>query len=132
MTVVTGRHAPGMPGSPGASRTPGTPATSRAPGASRTPPPQKVVRTFDALPPAKGSRGPFAESWWGRAWLNALEESSLDSGRLQRGRTYARGGAAGRVTLAPGSVTAGRRAHRTGGRLGRPWPTGPHRRRRAC
>jgi uncharacterized Zn finger protein len=72
----------------------------------RTPSQQKAVRTFDALPPAKGSRAPFAESWWGRAWLQALEESSLDSGRLQRGRTYARGGAVGQVTIAPGSATA--------------------------
>lgn len=64
------------------------------------------VRTFAALPPAKGSRAPFAASWWGRAWLQALEESSLDSGRLQRGRTYARRGAVGQVTIVPGSATA--------------------------
>jgi uncharacterized Zn finger protein len=88
MTEVTGRRTPG---------------TSRTP---RTPPQQKAVRTFEALPPTKGSRAPFAESWWGRAWLEALEESSLDSGRLQRGRTYARRGAVGQVTIAPGSATA--------------------------
>jgi uncharacterized Zn finger protein len=35
-----------------------------------------------------------------------LEESSLDSGRLSRGRTYARGGAVGPVTVAPGSTAA--------------------------
>jgi uncharacterized Zn finger protein len=62
--------------------------------------------TFEALPPAKGSRAPFAESWWGRAWLRSLEESSLDSGRLSRGRTYARGGAVGQVAIAPGSAAA--------------------------
>ncbi|MFJ9377614.1 SWIM zinc finger family protein [Streptomyces sp. NPDC101455] len=65
-----------------------------------------TARTFEALPPAKGSRAPFAESWWGRAWLRSLEASSLDSGRLSRGRTYARGGAVGPVTVAPGSVSA--------------------------
>jgi len=64
------------------------------------------ARTFEALPSTKGSRAPFAESWWGREWLRALEESSLDTGRLQRGRTYARGGAVGRVTVAPGSAAA--------------------------
>ncbi|MEU9241313.1 SWIM zinc finger family protein [Streptomyces sp. NPDC048385] len=64
------------------------------------------ARTFEALPPAKASRAPFAESWWGRAWLRSLEESSLDSGRLSRGRTYARGGAVGPVTVAPGSAAA--------------------------
>lgn len=72
----------------------------------RMTPRQEALRTFGALPPAKGSRAPFAESWWGRAWLRALEESSLDSGRLQRGRTYARGGAVGQVTVAPGNAAA--------------------------
>ncbi|MDI5969792.1 SWIM zinc finger family protein [Streptomyces sp. SL13] len=71
-----------------------------------------AARTFEALPPAKGSRAPFAESWWGRAWLEALEESSLESGRLQRGRTYARGGAVGQVTVAPGSAAAAVRGSR--------------------
>lgn len=67
---------------------------------------QRRARTFDALPPAKGSRAPFAESWWGRAWLAALEESSLDPGRLGRGRTYARRGAVGQVTVDTGSAAA--------------------------
>ncbi|MCX4882373.1 SWIM zinc finger family protein [Streptomyces sp. NBC_00847] len=69
-------------------------------------PGRSAARTFEALPPAKGSRAPFAESWWGRAWLRSLEDSSLDSGRLSRGRTYARGGAVGPVTVGPGSAAA--------------------------
>ncbi|MEU0036478.1 SWIM zinc finger family protein [Streptomyces sp. NPDC006333] len=72
----------------------------------RSGPGESAARTFEALPPAKGSRAPFAESWWGREWLRSLEESSLDSGRLSRGRTYARGGAVGPVSVAPGSVGA--------------------------
>ncbi|MGW3656288.1 SWIM zinc finger family protein [Streptomyces sp. NPDC005151] len=72
----------------------------------RIPAHKEAARTFEALPPAKGSRAPFAASWWGREWLRALEESSLDSGRLSRGRTYARGGAVGPVTVAPGSAAA--------------------------
>ncbi|KPI16584.1 hypothetical protein OV450_8107 [Actinobacteria bacterium OV450] len=72
----------------------------------RTPSSKSPGRTFQALPPTKGGRAPFADSWWGREWLRALEESSLDSGRLQRGRTYARGGAVGQVTVAPGSAVA--------------------------
>lgn len=72
----------------------------------RSRPGKSAARVFEALPPAKGSRAPFAESWWGREWLRALEESSLDSGRLQRGRTYARGGAVGQVTISPGSAAA--------------------------
>lgn len=70
------------------------------------------ARTFPPLPPARGSRAPFATSWWGREWLRALEETSLDAGRLGRGRTYARGGAVGEVTVAPGEV----RAHVAGSR----------------
>ncbi|WP_405583356.1 SWIM zinc finger family protein [Streptomyces sp. NBC_01190] len=77
-----------------------------APARRRGPAHRQSARTFDALPPAKGSRAPFAESWWGRAWLHALEDSSLDSGRLQRGRTYARRGAVDQVTIVPGSATA--------------------------
>ncbi|MFC8015604.1 SWIM zinc finger family protein [Streptomyces cinereoruber] len=72
----------------------------------RTPVGKGPTRTFEALPPAKGSRAPFAEFWWGREWLHALEESSLDAGRLQRGRTYARGGAVGKVTVTPGLAAA--------------------------
>ncbi|MEU0663823.1 SWIM zinc finger family protein [Streptomyces lavendulocolor] len=72
----------------------------------RTPNYKGPGRIFEALPPAKSSRAPFAESWWGREWLRALEESSLDSGRLQRGRTYARSGAVGQLTVAPGSAAA--------------------------
>lgn len=40
-------------------------------------------RTFAALQPAHG-RG-FAESWWGRAWLKALEDTALDGEQLKRG-----------------------------------------------
>ncbi len=72
----------------------------------RTAPAKGPTRTFEPLPPAKGSRAPFAESWWGREWLRALEESSLDSGRLQRGRTYARRGAVGQVSVTPGVAAA--------------------------
>ena len=66
----------------------------------------ETARTFEALPPTRGSRAPFAETWWGLEWVHALEDSSLDYGRLQRGRTYARGGAVGAVTVAPGSAAA--------------------------
>ncbi|MBM9617547.1 SWF or SNF family helicase [Streptomyces zhihengii] len=61
-------------------------------------------RTFDALPPAPG-RG-FAATWWGRAWLKALEDSALDGAQLKRGRAQARSGAVGAVTVRPGRITA--------------------------
>lgn len=60
--------------------------------------------TFDALPPAPG-RG-FAETWWGRAWLKALEDTALDGQQLKKGRARARAGAVGAVTVRPGRVTA--------------------------
>lgn len=55
--------------------------------------------------PTRGKRA-FAATWWGQAWVTALEDSSLDSGRLSRGRTYARKGMVGAVTIAPGQVKA--------------------------
>ncbi|GAB2989478.1 SWIM zinc finger family protein [Streptomyces pseudoechinosporeus] len=55
--------------------------------------------------PARGRRA-FAATWWGRAWVTALEDSTLDAGRLSRGRTYARKGMVGPVTIAPGQVKA--------------------------
>ncbi|MEU8788217.1 SWF or SNF family helicase [Streptomyces sp. NPDC048643] len=61
-------------------------------------------RTFGVLPPAHG-RG-FAQTWWGRAWLQALEDAALDSGQVKTGRRLARAGAVGAVSVRPGRVTA--------------------------
>lgn len=55
--------------------------------------------------PGRGRRA-FAATWWGQAWVRALEDSTLDAGRLSRGRTYARQGMVGPVTVAPGQVEA--------------------------
>ncbi|MEU6591641.1 SWF or SNF family helicase [Streptomyces sp. NPDC046881] len=61
-------------------------------------------RTFAALPPARG-RG-FARSWWGQAWLRALEDAALEGAAVKAGRRLARAGAVGAVTARPGRVTA--------------------------
>lgn len=61
-------------------------------------------RTFAALPPAAGRA--FAETWWGRAWLKALEDTALDSQQLKKGRRQAREGAVGAVSVRPGRITA--------------------------
>jgi uncharacterized Zn finger protein len=61
-------------------------------------------RTFAALPPARG-RG-FADSWWGRAWLKALEDTALDGEQVKTGRRLARAGAVGAVSVRPGRITA--------------------------
>ncbi|MGW4231736.1 SWIM zinc finger family protein, partial [Streptomyces sp. NPDC004980] len=61
-------------------------------------------RTFAALPPAPG-RG-FASSWWGQAWLKALEDTALDGQQLKKGRMLARAGRVGAVSVRPGRITA--------------------------
>ncbi|TCO38101.1 putative Zn finger protein [Kribbella antiqua] len=61
------------------------------------------------LPAARGpgSRRPFGATWWGRAWLEALEQRArLDPNRLSRGRSYARRGSVLELTVTPGSVEA--------------------------
>ncbi|MFD4241370.1 SWF or SNF family helicase [Streptomyces sp. NPDC058525] len=73
-------------------------------------------KTFPALPAASG-RG-FARTWWGHAWLRALEDSALDGEQVRQGRRYARAGSVGAVTVRPGGLTAVVRdrdgtAHRT-------------------
>ncbi|MET7730262.1 SWF or SNF family helicase [Streptomyces sp. NPDC005402] len=78
-------------------------------------------RTFAALPPAHG-RG-FAQTWWGQAWLRALEDAALDSGQVKTGRRLARAGAVGAVSVRPGRITAvvldrDRTAHRADVLLG--------------
>jgi uncharacterized Zn finger protein len=40
---------------------------------------------------ARSQRGAFASSWWAQRWIAALERL-VDSGRLSRGRSYARKG----------------------------------------
>jgi uncharacterized Zn finger protein len=53
---------------------------------------------------AKGKR-PFGDTWWGRAWIEALEQRArLDPNRLPRGRTYARTGAVGALEVRRGEV----------------------------
>ena len=53
------------------------------------------------------ARPEFGRTWWGRAWLEALEQRArLDPDRLPRGRDYARSGAVGELTLAPGEARA--------------------------
>ncbi|MEU6990183.1 SWF or SNF family helicase [Streptomyces sp. NPDC046465] len=65
---------------------------------------QGEERTFAALPPAHGKG--FAQSWWGQAWLKALEDTALDLQQLKTGRRLARAGAVGAVSVRPGRITA--------------------------
>ena len=63
------------------------------------------VRGFAAFPPgARNTR--LAQSWWGNAWIRAMEETALDPDRLARGRAYARAGRVGPITVSPGRLAA--------------------------
>ncbi|MFF3321734.1 SWIM zinc finger family protein [Streptomyces sp. NPDC002889] len=61
-------------------------------------------RTFPALEPLAGEEA--AATWWGNAWVDALEDMALDRARLSRGRAYARGGNVASITVTPGRVMA--------------------------
>nr|WP_240483521.1 SWF or SNF family helicase [Streptomyces pathocidini] len=63
-----------------------------------------MERTFDPLPPTRGRA--LAATWWGRAWLQALEDTALDGEQVRKGRRYAREGAVGAVSVRPGRITA--------------------------
>ncbi|MGW0389610.1 SWIM zinc finger family protein [Streptomyces sp. NPDC003042] len=58
-------------------------------------------RTFETVPD-----GEEAATWWGKAWVAALEERAQDAARLARGRTYATGGRVDAVTITPGRIVA--------------------------
>ncbi|MFC8519967.1 SWIM zinc finger family protein [Streptomyces sp. NPDC057257] len=76
----------------------------------------ELRRTFPAFPspaPRASSSdvGPdpsprFAETWWGNAWIAALEQGALDPKRLARGRSYAEQGHVDAITVTPGVVLA--------------------------
>ncbi|MGW1865627.1 SWIM zinc finger family protein [Streptomyces mauvecolor] len=56
--------------------------------------------------PALGARLERTGTWWGDAWVEALEELALDSARLARGRAYAEAGNVDAITVTPGRITA--------------------------
>ncbi|MFI9804567.1 SWIM zinc finger family protein [Streptomyces sp. NPDC052301] len=68
----------------------------------------ELRRTFPAFPPREpGSEGAaFAGTWWGNAWVGALEQGALDGKRLMRGRGYADQGHVDAITVTPGLVLA--------------------------
>lgn len=64
-----------------------------------------AARGFPAFPRQRaGTR--FATSWWGRAWIKAMEDTSLDQGLLKKGRAYAKTGQVGPITVSPGRLAA--------------------------
>lgn len=64
-----------------------------------------AVKGFPAFPPQQaGAR--FATSWWGRAWIKAMEDTSLDHTLLKKGRAYAKTGQVGPIAVSPGRIAA--------------------------
>ncbi|MFJ8591142.1 SWIM zinc finger family protein [Streptomyces sp. NPDC093598] len=100
------RHpAPADPRPPSAPRTTTASYTPRPPHSMAAPSrDNELRRTFPPLPPRDGDR--FAESWWGNAWVGALEQGALDVKRLERGRGYAGQGHVDAITVTPGLVLA--------------------------
>ncbi|MEO8383315.1 MAG: SWIM zinc finger family protein [Acidobacteriota bacterium] len=54
---------------------------------------------------ARSKRGAFATQWWAKRWIAVLEGFNLGA-RLQRGRTYARGGQVMGIDVQAGRVEA--------------------------
>ncbi|GAB3007017.1 SWIM zinc finger family protein [Amycolatopsis acidiphila] len=53
------------------------------------------------------ARRTFGATWWGRAWVEALEgRAKLDPNRLPRGRTYARKGRVSALDVTAGEIRA--------------------------
>lgn len=100
-------HAP-MPPAPSTTptRAPGHPAPPHHPASMATPHrDSELRRTFPPFAPRPEPQD-FATTWWGQAWVDALEHTALDVNRLARGRGYADAGNVDAITVTPGLVLA--------------------------
>ncbi|MET8308743.1 SWIM zinc finger family protein [Micromonospora sp. NPDC005173] len=64
------------------------------------------ARSFPAFAPDRRIGRTFAATWWGTAWIDAMERAALDRGQLSRGRRYALAGQVGPITVSPGRISA--------------------------
>jgi uncharacterized Zn finger protein len=62
------------------------------------------MTTHARLAPRRGSAR--AGTWWGKAWVRAVEESAYGEEELRRGRRLARAGRVGAITVSPGRFLA--------------------------
>ena len=66
--------------------------------------PSRPIRSDQGIK-SQSKRGQFAKSWWASRWIAALEQL-VDSGRLQRGRSYARQGQVLSIEEGKGGINA--------------------------
>ncbi|MGW7530090.1 SWIM zinc finger family protein [Streptomyces sp. NPDC054783] len=124
------RDEPAYPPTPPATSAPATPTTPAGPNNRRDTIPRRsdpaaasphvpvsmatphrdseLRRTFPEFAPREATDEgvPFAGTWWGNAWVAALEQGALDPKRLVRGRGYADQGHVDAITVTPGLVLA--------------------------
>ena len=60
--------------------------------------------TFARIPPRRATSR--AATWWGRAWVRAVEEASYGEGELHAARALSRSGGIGGITIDHGSIVA--------------------------
>lgn len=60
--------------------------------------------THPRQPPRRGAAR--ARTWWGRAWVRAVEETTYGESELRPARALARSGAVGQITVEPGAFLA--------------------------
>ena len=60
--------------------------------------------TFARIPPRRSTTR--AATWWGRAWVRAVEEAAYSEGDLHTARALSRSGAIGGITVDHGAVVA--------------------------
>jgi uncharacterized Zn finger protein len=61
------------------------------------------ARGFPACPARRRRR---RHTWWGSAWIQAMEDTAVDGGLTRRGRRIATDGRFGPITISPGRVAA--------------------------
>lgn len=66
--------------------------------------PTRPIEVEDGIK-AKSRRGKFVKHWWANRWIRALTRL-MDSGRLGRGRSYARRGQVVEINIAAGHISA--------------------------
>lgn len=64
------------------------------------------VQAFTPFAPVRSRSRNLARTWWGRDWIDALEQASLDQQELTAGRRIARSGGIGPITIGAGRAAA--------------------------